>query len=171
MRAALIALAGVALVAGTASAQPVGAFADLPLRLNLGDTVLVDTGSDRPIRGTLVGLTPEALTLRLQDRSERSIAGADVRRVRRRGDPLKNGLLIGAVLGAVGGCLAGAGFAELWRWEDCPAGMLLIGPIYFGIAVGIDALHVGTTTVFGAAGDGRPQATAGRGAVRVGVAW
>lgn len=109
-----------------------------------------EDASGASVAGRLVALSPTGLTLRVKGGRERTFAAPEVRHVARRGDSLSNGVKWGAALGVGLGCLAGAGFAEHWRWGDCPVGIVFFGPIYLGLAVTVDALHVATTPVYAA---------------------
>ena len=147
MRAIVMAVTALSLTAASAAAQPVQTFADLPLRLNAGDTVIVHDAAGAETRGKLVTVGPESMTLRTGS-AIRTFAQADVRQVDLRGDSLHNGIFYGAVIGVGLGCVFGASFAEMWRWNDCPAGAILFGPVIMGASIMFDALHVGTHTVF-----------------------
>ena len=112
-------------------------------------------------RGQLLRLGPDTLTL-LEQGTSRDIPLAAVTRIDARGDSVKNGAIIGAVvLGA-------------WCALICPQGLdgysnnqlpyILGVNIALGAAVGagIDAMHVGRTTIYqqgGPASGGSPIGT------------
>ena len=80
----------------------------------LGTTVYVVDTSGEETKGRIVGLTDLALTLKFDD-TRQQFALADVARVeRRKRDSVRNGVLIGAVGGAL------AGFT-LGKSQDSPA--------------------------------------------------
>jgi len=103
--------------------------------------------------GTFLRVTPDSLVLLVHD-AELQFEAARVRRIQKRGDSLRNGALIGAVVG-VGMGLIAAGISDC-PGEDpggrCPAfrvGTLLGSTAgYAAIGVGIDALVVGRTTLY-----------------------
>ena len=137
-------------LAHTASAQQARTFADLPLWLNLGDEVGVEGESGVVTWGRLERLTSEDISVASKPGGERVFPGASVRRVQKRGDSLWNGISLGALIGGAVGCVFAAGFAERWRSEDCPAGILLLAPVGAGLGLMFDAMHSGATTVFSA---------------------
>lgn len=123
--------------------------------------VLDDTGVETS--GRLLRLNPDSLVL-LVDDAERRFEAARVRRIQKRGDSLRNGALIGAIVGVAMG-LVGAGIS------DCPgddpggscsgtrvALFLFSTGVYAAIGTGIDALVQGRTTLY-AAPAGPPSAT------------
>lgn len=139
-----------AFVGGTASgaAQAVTEFADLPLRLNLGDEVTVDARDGDSFAGRVGRLTPDLIAVTGPDARERVFTATDVQRVRRRGDGLVNGVRIGAIVGgAVGAVLAGL-FSGEFRAGDSVQGLLIFGAAGAGLGLAVDALHTGSTTVF-----------------------
>lgn len=131
--------------------------------------VLDDTGVEAT--GKLLRFDPDSLVLLVGD-TERRFEAARVRRIEKRGDSLRNGAIIGAVVGAA--------FALLGtRMGDCP-GDNPSGPcpgfraatvlLSIGIGTGIDALVVGRTTWYEA------PAAPGRSALmphgrRVALSW
>jgi hypothetical protein len=143
-------MAGLALVglAATASAQVVGRFADLPLRLKVGDAVMIDARSDASFEGRLVRITSEQLVVAGPGPPERVFAAAEVQRVRRRGDGLGNGLRLGAVIGGIFGCGVFGAFSGEFRVGDCVQSLLIFGAAGAGLGLAVDAIHTGATTVF-----------------------
>lgn len=140
-------------LAASASAQEAATFADLPVRLNLGDEVGIEDRSGAVTWGRLERLTAEEIAIAAKPGAERVFPGASVRRVQKRGDSLWNGFRWGTVIGGAVGCVFAAGFAEHWRFEDCPAGILFIAPVGTGLGLAVDAMHSGATTVFSAPDD------------------
>lgn len=111
--------------------------------------VLDDTGVEAS--GRLLRLDPDSLVLLVGD-TERRFDAARVRRIEKRGDSLRNGAFIGAIVGAAIG-LIGAGIADCPGNDPgggCPgtraAGFLFSIGAYAAIGTGIDALDVGRTT-------------------------
>jgi len=113
--------------------------------------VLDDTGTETT--GRLLRLTADSLVL-LVDGAERQFDAARVRRIQRRGDSLRNGAIIGAVVGVGIGFLAG-GIADCGR--DDPGGscagtrvaaVLVSTGVYAAVGAGIDALIQGRTTLY-----------------------
>jgi hypothetical protein len=97
-----------------AAAQTVArSFAELQVRVKIGDTVYVIDGSGRETKGRIDLLSAASLQLALNG-NRRGFLERDVTRVERRGhrDSIRNGLLIGLGTGAVLGFLAGRGVDE-----------------------------------------------------------
>lgn len=109
--------------------------------------VLDRTGEET--KGRLVSLTGSAVVLQI-DSTTRTFNLTDVVRVDRQGDSLKNGAIIGAVIGGVAGIITAGGLAD-WTSarNNCPgarvAGALLATGVWSAIGVGIDALIPGRT--------------------------
>ena len=132
----------------SASAQALTVFADLPLRLNLGDEVTVDARDGDSFAGHVVRMTADQIAVAGADARQRVFAATDVQRVRRRGDRLVNGVRIGAIVGGAGGAvLAGVSSGE-FRAGDSAQGLLIFGAAGAGLGLAVDALHTGSDTVF-----------------------
>jgi hypothetical protein len=142
--AAMLLLAGQAAMA----AQEVTRFEDLPLRLNTGDQVTIETRSGGSVAGRVVRMGPEQIAVTGPDARERVFAAAEVERVRRRGDGLSNGVRIGAIAGGVAGCALGGLFSGEFRAADCMQGGLIFAAAGAGLGLALDAMHTGATTVF-----------------------
>ena len=98
--------------------------------------VLDDTGQETT--GELLQLDADALVL-LVEGTERRFEAEQIIRLDKRGDSVRNGLLIGVAIGAVLGLMSDAG--------------PLVGALGFGgIGLGIDALRRGRTTLYEASG-------------------
>lgn len=115
-------------------------------------TVYVEDRSGREVEGKLVTLTESALTINI-DGVTRTFAPAEVTKVDRRGDSLKNGALIGAAVGLFTGLLGDCPNAgNNNRSSGCPGariGYVLGGAaIWAGIGAGIDALIPGRTRLW-----------------------
>jgi len=117
------------------------------------ETVYVTDDSGAETTGRLLRLTPDSIVL-LVNGAERQFDAARVRRIQRRGDSLKNGAIIGAVVGVGMGLLAG-GIADCGRDDPgggCPgtrvAALLVSTGVYAAVGAGIDALIQGRTTLY-----------------------
>ncbi len=123
-------------------------------------TVYVEDTTGRETAGQFVSLDTNALVLLVEGTEQRLLA-AEVVRVEKRGDSLRNGFLIGAVIGAGLGLTSGSGGP-------------LAGAVGFGaIGLGIDALKTGRTTLYEAPGSD-PSVRAplvGRGAAVLSFRW
>ena len=113
--------------------------------------VLDDTGVETS--GSLLRLNPDSLVL-LVGSAERRFEAARVRRIQKRGDSLRNGALIGAIVGVAMG-LVGAGISDCPGENpggSCPgtrAALFLFSTgVYAAIGTGIDALVPGRTTLY-----------------------
>ncbi|HVL70210.1 MAG TPA: hypothetical protein VM364_23325 [Vicinamibacterales bacterium] len=165
---ALLACPMLVLDAAAQSAAPFVAAEGLP-------TVWVSVADGAEYRGKLLRVDADELVL-LTATEERRFTRASILQIHKRGDSLKNGAIIGAVIGTALGLLA-AGIA------DCPGlhqdrctgtriGVALtsIG-IYTAVGTGIDAAVQGRTLIYAApsAGTGTPR-RAGAG-VRFSLRW
>jgi hypothetical protein len=115
-------------------------------------TVYVEDRSGREVEGKLVSLTESALTIDI-DGVGRTFAPAEVTKIDRRGDSLKNGALIGAAVGLFTGLLGDCPRAGTNNdSKGCPGarvGYVLGGSaIWAGIGAGIDALIPGRTRLW-----------------------
>ena len=113
--------------------------------------VLDDAGVERS--GRLLGVNPDSLVLWVDD-AEIRFEAARVRRIQKRGDSLRNGALIGAVVGVGMGFFV-AGISDCPGDDaggSCPgfrAGAFLGSTgFYMAVGAGIDALVVGRTTLY-----------------------
>jgi hypothetical protein len=104
---------------------------------------------------------------------ERRFEAADVSRIQRRGDSLRNGAIAGAIVGAALGVLS-AGISDCPGDESgdgCPGFRALAVPVsaalYAAVGTGIDALIPGRTTVYVAPVP--PGSTLSRGSPKAGA--
>jgi hypothetical protein len=144
--------------------------------------VLDDTGVETS--GRLLRLNPDSLVLIVDGGAERRFEAARVTRIQRRGDSLRNGALIGAIVGGAIGFVVG-GFADCPGDNasgSCPgsraAAVLVSTGVYAAIGTGIDALIPGRTTLYQAptvppsAGRSAPlQAFRRRAAIHLTARW
>lgn len=171
MRTAWMVMLALAWLAASASAQEATTFADLPLRLNLGDEVGVEDRSGVVTWGRLEHLTPEEMVVAAQPGAQRVFPGASVRRVQKRGDSQWNGMRLGALIGGAFGCGVFGAFSGEFRSGDCVAAFLTFGGAGLGLGLVVDALHSGTTTVFSAPDNRAKRAQPFAGGVVARVTW
>lgn len=141
--------------------------ADLP-------TVYVTTDEDGEITGALRGLNDEAVTLLVGETTCR-YALEDVSRIERKGDSVKNGALIGAVIGFAVGIFT-SGIADCVDdtggvgrcGEGARIGFVALSSgLYAGAGAGIDAWIPGRSLIYGSRNS--PEMPVGMaGGVRVG---
>jgi hypothetical protein len=110
---------------GAALAQPLSSFDQLGQRLNAGDRIRIVDWSGHVITGRVAGLAAEEIALARGAGTTEAVARADVREVSfRRPDSIRNGVLIGFTVGAVGYCSMAIAYSEP---EACVVGGPLIG--------------------------------------------
>jgi len=120
-------------------------------------TVFVTERTGKETRGQLVSLTESVLVVNVSG-AEQTFRPADVVRIERRGDSLKNGAIIGAAFGLITGALLNecAGGGSGANGEGCLGariGLALGGAaIWAAIGAGIDALIPGRTRIWPARG-------------------
>jgi hypothetical protein len=145
-----------ALVLGAGPVIAQGAPPDWPgLKSSALSTVYVLDDVGRETSGKLLRFDRDALVLLVGGTEER-IEAARVKRIARRGDSLKNGAIIGAVIG-VGMGLLSAGIADCVDDQGhvggCGSGrtiaiVAMASGVYASIGTAIDALNVGRTTIY-----------------------
>jgi hypothetical protein len=101
MRSMSVVIVWAWVTAGCAHVQPAHSWPDITRRLNPSQHVVVTDAQGSDVRGQLANVSPESLTLRTDSGLRRFEAGS-VARIRRDGDPLWNGLAIGAAVGVLG---------------------------------------------------------------------
>jgi hypothetical protein len=136
----------VAALAAPARAQVLTNFADLPMRLNVGDSIVVRT-SDASWRGRLVTMTRDALTVRVNDNAV-TLDRDHVREVSAVTNAMARCTLIGFTVGAALGGLAGAEFNDHADANDVVTGALMIGGIFAGVGAGVGSMLHRTTVVY-----------------------
>jgi hypothetical protein len=165
--------------AGLAAAQTVpSTFKDMQILVGPGDRVTVINAAGGEINGKISELDAARLTIESAS-GPRSFTQDDVLVVRqRRADPISNGVLIGAAVGAGLGLVAelSCGFGD----EYCPhPGWVTLGTTLWGSGIGAlaDALHWTPTDIFrhgpGTIGSWSVAPVVGRGAAgaRVALRW
>lgn len=128
-------------------------------------------------RGRLLRVEPAEVVL-LGEAGERTFKREEIALIEKRGDPLKNGALIGAAIGALGGLFA-MGLADCpdGSGEGCAgtraAGFLVSVGLYTAVGAGIDAAIKGRTVLYRAHPANRVAIAAGPGtvAVRFNLRW
>jgi len=138
------ATAAVLLFTSAATAQSFETFKDLTAP---GTTIYVVDTSGEETKGRIVGLTDVALTLQV-DGTRQQFAMADVARVeRQKRDSVRNGVLIGAAVGALAGFTLGKSLdspACPRRGTECGQGAAIgmTGGAFWGAVAGwiVDAL-------------------------------
>lgn len=113
--------------------------------------VFVQERSGAETRGRLLSITPDAIAIDVEG-SQRRFAAADVVRIDRRGDSLKNGALIGAAVGVFTAFLSDCPRTGNSAGNGCAGARVayLLGgsAIWAGIGAGIDALIPGRTRLW-----------------------
>jgi hypothetical protein len=150
LRLALLVAAG--LVPGVANAQDTAAKWPGLESSRLSTVYVLDVGGTET-SGKLLRLNPDSLVV-LVDGQERQFETARVARIQKRGDSLRNGAIIGAVVGVAMGIIT-AGISDCpgdRAGGGCPgsrAALFLVSTgVYSAIGTGIDALIPGRTTLY-----------------------
>jgi hypothetical protein len=120
------------------------AFVQLQNTLKIDDTLTITSDNGTKVKGRLIEITPDHILLRVKD-GQQSIAFPEIVKVGKR----KNGVLLGAVIGAG----AGVPFAlalHSYAYNEGVSGGGAVVPIImgFGIGMGIDALIPSTRTMY-----------------------
>ena len=138
-------------IVGCAHVQPTTSWPELVRRLAPGTPVAVVDARGTEVRGRVSALSATSLTLRVAETS-RQFDSKDVRHVRRDGDPLWNGLAIGAAFGALENVMADYGCSGQPRTCDgkqVPARLAVLA-VSTAAGIGIDALRRDRTSLYGA---------------------
>ena len=114
-------------------------------------TVYVTDDTGKETVGQLLRLQHDSVVI-LADQIEHRFEAQHVWRIQKRGDSLKNGVLIGAIVGAAVGVLA-AGMQDCPTLRNsCPgtrvAMPVVAAGVYALLGAGIDALFTGRTTLY-----------------------
>ena len=119
---------------GGTSKSTVASFGDLQRVLTVGQKITVTDADGMRTKGTVAELSSTSLTLGPSGRSPGpAFSEAQVTRVARRGDPLKNGATVGALATwAVGELVVG-------KMADNPNASDAVGPI-MGLSIGLGAV-------------------------------
>ncbi len=138
-------------------ASPLEAWAQATSTRGLTEVLVQQDDQPDEIRGYLMRLGSEAVTV-LVDGEARDLPLASVSRVQLRGDSLKNGALIGALVGGLW-CAFVCGQAIGYDDPELITAIVANAALFAGIGAGFDALHRGRTTIYE-----RPSGTVRRGA-------
>jgi uncharacterized protein YcfJ len=128
---------------GAVSAQEPGAQASWAPEI--GGEIRVTARDGVKTRGRFRSLDADRVRLLVADQ-ETEIARDDITRIERRGDSIKNGFIIGAVIGILPAALASTQFEG--GGDAVAVGIVAGMGIYGLIGAGIDAAHKGWTTVY-----------------------
>ena len=130
-----------ALAQGDAS-QVDPAFVQLQNTLKVDDTLTVTSENRNKIKGRLIEITPDHILLRVKN-GQQTIAAPQIMKVGKR----KNGVLLGALIGAGAGISVGLALNASNVGLD---GAYTFVPVVMGlgIGIGIDALIPSTRTVY-----------------------
>jgi hypothetical protein len=152
-------VACVFLAATSAQAQELaGTFEQVRVLVKAGDTLTVTDTAGQPVRGKLVNLSSSSLRLNVSG-TTREFQKVDVNTITKRGsDSLKNGALIGMV---IGGSLGAVGMAVAAAQGDADAAFFVGAALVYsgmgaGIGAGVDALIEGQRVIY--ANPGSPRA-------------
>jgi len=122
------------------------------LKVKEGDTVSMTDVVGRHAEGVVRGVGPSALTVLVAGREEQWTL-ADTREIWRRGDSLRNGVLIGMLAGAGAGLLGGYALGSLYENETGSGSEAFLSMFALGLGGGgalgaaFDAMHKGRTLV------------------------
>ena len=140
-----------AFLAAVGMASPVTAQGAATISPRPVSAVYVRSVSGDEARGQLLRLGPDTLTL-LEQGASRDIPLAAISRIDARGDSVKNGAIIGAVvLGAWCAIVCGQGLDNANQVATVALINTGLGAL---IGAGIDAMHVGRTTIYQPGGTG-----------------
>jgi len=149
-------------------AQTLTTFADLPSRLNVGDTVTVEQAEGPKLRGRIVRIRPDELVVNTKG-TDVSLPGSRVQRVSMCCDGLMNGTLIGLGISGFLGLFA-TNFSDDSTSGDVIVNAIIFGGIGAGLGAGLDALIRTEKTVYRA----RPvsaRVSLAPGRQQAGVTW
>lgn len=136
---ALLAALAVSIPSLAAAQEPTGAFDQLDTRLKPGDTIWVTDAQGREIKGTLRDLSPAFLRLDAEGATQ-EFQAARVGTVQiQPKDSLKNGALLGAVVGCVLGALSCGANPECAGDESGGGVAAALGILGAGAGAGIGA--------------------------------
>jgi hypothetical protein len=139
--------------------QPSSTFEELAVRLEEGDAVAVVDASGTEVSGRVAAISAVAVALTVDGVRQEFAADRIQRIYRRRQDPVKNGLLIGAAAGAVAGFSAGRSADSSGcprSGSECGQGALIgtVGGAFWGAVGGwiVDLLIRKRETIYQAVG-------------------
>ena len=144
------ALVGVMLAAVPAAAQePATSIDQLRVLVGYGDMLRVTDAAGQETKGSVVGLSPSSLTLRVGG-AERILHESDIRAIRQRhDDSLRDGAWIGFVIGNIAGLVSGLAIrSEVDSAAYVPLAAAAYGGIGAGIGAGVDAMVTSNRTIY-----------------------
>ena len=122
------------------------------LKVKQGDTVSMTGVTGRQAEGVVQGVGPSALTVIVAGREEQWNL-SETREIWRRGDSLRNGVLIGLVAGAGAGLVGGYALGSLYENETGDGSTAFLSMVALGLGGGgaigaaFDAMHRGRTLI------------------------
>jgi hypothetical protein len=111
-----------------------------------GDTIYVRPVDGAEIQGRFVRASTQTLVITTLDGSERELEAASVLTVWKRGDRLRNGAIIGGIVGLLGGIFGHSACTDCS--SEIAIGVGLGVPLWAAIGAFIDAQHVGRTMIY-----------------------
>ncbi len=158
--------------AAMAEAQSETGLAAVVPHVDAGDRLGIVDGAGATTWGRLVRVTPADVEIVDASGHARAFAAAEVRRIERRGDSVRNGLLLGAFIGAaLGGAIGGSAdlMGDIGGLGAFMRGAAVLGAVGGSIGLALDAVHVGRSTIYDAA----PSSARGgrRRGVQVSTRW
>ena len=111
-----------------------------------GAVIYVRTADGAEIRSRFIRASPQSLTISGTDGREMTVPVAQVALVWKEGDSLRNGAIVGALIGLAGGILGQS------QCTDCSSeiaiGIAVGVPIWAGLGALVDRQHVGRTLIY-----------------------
>ncbi len=116
------------------------------IRVAVGTMVYVSTRGGAELRGQFARVSDQSLVIIGPEGRELSVPAGEVARVWRRGDRLRNGAIIGGLVGVLGGVFGQS------ACTDCSGEIALavgVGvPMWAGVGALIDRAHTGRTLIY-----------------------
>ena len=140
---------GVVACSGCAHVQATQSWPELVRRLAPNQPVAVTDARGTEVQGKVSGISASALTVNVAGASRR-FDSADVRLVRRNGDPLWNGLVVGTAIGAAGALLPDnkcSGQPLVCNDSQIPERVAFFA-VVTAAGIGIDVLHRDRTILY-----------------------
>lgn len=116
------------------------------MRVKPGDELQVLLGSGLELSGRFRGATSQALVLTGRDGRDQTLGAGDITAVWKQGDSLKNGAIIGGVVGLLGGIF---GQSTCTRCDtEIVVGVGIGVPFWAGVGALVDKAREGRTLVY-----------------------
>jgi hypothetical protein len=132
-----------AVVAPLTAAEPARDLASMPVTPD--SLIFVRTASGTEIRGRFVRASTQALVITMPD-GETTLMSGEVMLVWKRGDGLRNGAIIGGLIGLVSGIFGQSSCTDCSTEIAVAVGLGV--PIWAGIGALVDRAHVGRTLIY-----------------------